>query len=130
MIWNVSKTYTSRNTHVFYLVYKSGMHPNTIQVKNNVIFLVGLVLVPKQGRRSRYSNFVLLCVTRVDDQAEDIQDVLDGELVARGTGINVMARSVVMVRNMRVNCAVGHCCDNFCVFTESSFRIYELFWKL
>ena len=60
-------------------------------------------------------------MTRVDDQAEDIQDVLDGELVARGTGINVVARSVVMVRNMRVNCAVGHCCDNFCVFMEYSF---------
>ena len=69
-------------------------------------------------------------MTRVNDQAEDIQDVLDSELVACGAGFNVVTRSVVMARNTRVNCAVGHCCDNFCVFTESSFGIYKLFWKL
>ena len=50
-----------------------------------------------------------------------VQDVLDGEPVARGAGIHVVARNVVMVRNMRVNCAVGHCCDNLCVFMEHSF---------
>ena len=69
-------------------------------------------------------------MTRADDQAEDVQDVLDGEPVARGAGVHVVARNVVMVRNMRVHCAVCHCCDNFCVFLESNFGIYELLWKI
>ena len=50
--------------------------------------------------------------------------------MARGAGVYVVARNVVMVCNMRVHCAVCHCCDNFCVFPEFSFGIYELFWKL
>ena len=66
----------------------------------------GPVLVPKQGRRSRYSYFVLLCVTRVNDQTEDVQDSLDSEPVARSGGVHVVVRNVAMVRNMRVHCAV------------------------
>ena len=67
---------------------------------------------------------------RVDDQAEDVQDVLDGEPVARRAGVHVVVRNVVMVRNKRDHCAVCRRCDNFFVFLESILGIYEIFWKL
>ena len=67
---------------------------------------------------------------RVDDQAEDVQDILDSEPVARRTGVHVVVRNVVMVRNKRDHCAVCRRCDNFFVFLESILGIYEIFWKL
>ena len=64
---------------------------------------------------------------RVDDQAEDVQDVLDGEPVARRAGVHVVVRNVC---NTRDHCAVCYHRDNFFVFLESIFGIYGMFWKL